>query len=127
MVSPLLCPIHEDTPGPLIADLSTGTLTFRATGDPAERVAGKLTLAAVREQLAHIVGQRVADDPHLHYLDGRKLYGEADAVDLPLPDALHPDASTHHLVGESFAPPRPLRVGGHSRLMGPSRARRLEQ
>lgn len=37
VVSPLLCPIHEDTPGPSAPDLgslSAGELTFRAAGDP---------------------------------------------------------------------------------------------
>ena len=40
------------------------------------------------------MARRRADDVHLHYLDGRELYGEADAARLPLPDALHPDAET---------------------------------
>ena len=47
--------------------------------------------------------QRAADDPHLHYLDGRDLYGEADFAELPLPDQLHPDAATHRRIGERFA------------------------
>ena len=71
----------------------TGRLQFRATGDPAERAAGKLTLTVIRDELARIVAQRAADDPHLHYLDGRELYGEADFAELPLPDQLHPDAA----------------------------------
>ncbi|WP_151484208.1 GDSL-type esterase/lipase family protein [Streptomyces albicerus] len=106
VVSPILCPIHEDTPGPGAFDfsaLSAGRLRFRATGDPAERAAGKLTLNVIREELSRIVKQRTADDPHLHYLDGRDLYGEADFAELPLPDELHPDAATHHRIGERFA------------------------
>ncbi|CAM5596494.1 Lipase OS=Streptomyces antimycoticus OX=68175 GN=SSPO_095130 PE=4 SV=1 [Streptomyces antimycoticus] len=47
--------------------------------------------------------QRAADDPHVHYLDGLDLYGEADADELPLPDELHPDAATHRRIGERFA------------------------
>ena len=47
--------------------------------------------------------QRAADDPNLHYLDGRDLYGEADYAELPLPDELHPDAATHRRIGERFA------------------------
>ncbi|MGQ4424554.1 lipase, partial [Streptomyces violaceoruber] len=39
----------------------------------------------------------------LYYLDGRELYGQADAADLPLPDDIHPDAATHRLIGERFA------------------------
>ncbi|GAA4960259.1 lysophospholipase L1-like esterase [Nonomuraea thailandensis] len=106
VVSPIYCPIHEDTPGPGAFDfaaLSTGKLRFRATGDPAERAAGKLTLGVIRDELARLVEQRRAEDPNLRYLDGRDLYGEADHAELPLPDGLHPDAATHRLIGERFA------------------------
>ncbi|MEU9144822.1 GDSL-type esterase/lipase family protein [Streptomyces sp. NPDC048349] len=106
VVSPILCPIHEDTPGPSAPDfsgLAEGRLRFRAVGDPAERAAGKLTLRVIREELARLVAQRAADDPHLHHLDGRELYGEKDAAELPLPDDLHPDAATHRRIGERFA------------------------
>ncbi|GII51932.1 lipase [Planotetraspora thailandica] len=106
VVSPILCPIHEDTPGPTATDLtalSSGRLVFRATGDPAERASGKLTLGVIRDELARIVGQRAAEDPNLHYLDGRGLYGDADFAELPLPDQLHPDADTHRRIGERFA------------------------
>lgn len=47
--------------------------------------------------------QRAADDPNLHHLDGRVLYGDADFAELPLPDGLHPDAATHERIGERFA------------------------
>ncbi|MGW6605376.1 GDSL-type esterase/lipase family protein [Streptomyces sp. NPDC055036] len=106
VVSSILCPIHEDTPGPSAPDFSAlgeGKLRFLATGDPEERAAGKLTLNVIRDELARIVEQRAAEDPNLHYLDGRDLYGEADAAESPLPDQLHPDAATHHLIGERFA------------------------
>lgn len=106
VVSSILCPLHEDTPGPTVPDfgsLAEGRLRFRAAGDPAERAAGKLTLGVIREELARIVEQRSAEDPHLHYLDGRELYGEADSAELPLPDQLHPDAATHHRMGTRFA------------------------
>lgn len=106
VVSPILCPIHEETPGPSAPDhsaLSEGKLKFSAAGDPAETAAGKLTLGIIRDELARIVEQRAAEDPNLHHLDGRELYGEADAAELPLPDALHPDAATHRRIGERFA------------------------
>jgi hypothetical protein len=106
VVSPILCPIHEDTPGPSawdLAGLSAGRLRFRATGDPSERAGGKLTLRVIRDELARIVAQRAAEDPNLHYLDGLDLYGEADSAELPLPDDLHPDAATHRRIGERFA------------------------
>ncbi|MDF9811024.1 GDSL-type esterase/lipase family protein [Streptomyces sp. SPB162] len=106
VVSPILCPIHEDTPGPSapdLSDLDEGRIRFVAAGDPAERAFGKLTLNVIRDELARIVKQRAADDPHLYYLDGRDLYGDADHAELPLPDQLHPDAAAHRRIGERFA------------------------
>ncbi|MGV9909587.1 GDSL-type esterase/lipase family protein [Streptomyces tendae] len=103
VVSPILCPVHEDTPGPLAPDFTDGGVRFVATGDPAERASGKLTLNVIRDELSRIVAQRAADDENLYHLDGRELYGEADAEDLPLPDGIHPDAATHRLIGERFA------------------------
>ncbi|MQY09982.1 hypothetical protein SRB5_00860 [Streptomyces sp. RB5] len=103
VVSPILCPVQEDTPGPLVPDLVGGTLRFRATGDPAETAAGRLTLTIVRDVLADIVGQRAAEDPNLHYLDGRDLYGESDHDEFPLPDAIHPSPEGHRRIGENFA------------------------
>lgn len=106
VVSPLLCPVQEDTPGPLAPDfsgLAEGRLRFVATGDPAERASGKLTLNVIRDELSRIVSERAADHENLYYLDGRELYGQADAADLPLPDDIHPDAATHRLIGERFA------------------------
>ncbi|MFI7405514.1 GDSL-type esterase/lipase family protein [Streptomyces sp. NPDC049541] len=106
VVSPILCPIHEDTPGPTVLDfttLSDGQLHFQAMGDPEERASGKLALGVIRDELARIVTQRSAEDPNLNYLDGRELYGESDHDELPLPDQLHPDADTHLRIGERFA------------------------
>ncbi|MEU9166347.1 GDSL-type esterase/lipase family protein [Streptomyces sp. NPDC048420] len=106
VVSPILCPLHEDTPGPCFPDfgeIGEGRLRFRTLGDPSESASGKLTLQVIREELTRIVKQRSAEDPNLHYLDGRELYGEADSVELPLPDGLHPDAAAHRRIGERFA------------------------
>lgn len=106
VVSPIFCPIHEDTPGPGAFDmaaLAEGRMQFRATGDPSERAAGKLTLRVIRDELARIVAQRSADDPHLTYVDGLELYGKADFAEVPLPDALHPDTAGHARIGARFA------------------------
>ncbi|WP_318216963.1 GDSL-type esterase/lipase family protein [Streptomyces sp. SCL15-6] len=103
VVSPILCPVQEDTPGPLAPDFDGGTVRFKATGDPAERAAGRLTLNVIRDALARIVEQRAADDAHLHYLDGRDLYGEKDYAQFPLPDEVHPDPAGHRRIGENFA------------------------
>ncbi|MFI5724543.1 GDSL-type esterase/lipase family protein [Streptomyces cyaneofuscatus] len=105
VVSPILCPIHENTPGPCAPDfsaMSEGRLRFIATGDPAETAAGKLTLTVIRDELARLVGQRAATDPHLHHLDGLALYGATDHAELPLPDDLHPDPATHRRIAERF-------------------------
>jgi len=104
IVSPILCPIHEDTPGPtlmVMSSLSAGQISFRAAGNPAERAAGKLTLNTIRDELQKIVAQRA--DPHLSYLDGRTLYDAAEAERMPLPDQLHPDAIAHQHIGRRFA------------------------
>jgi len=104
VVSPILCPIHEDTPGPAAPDFSNlgaGKLSFVATGDPADRT--RLTLNIIRDELSRITALRADGDPNLYYLDGRELYGEADFAELPLPDQLHPDAATHRRIGERFA------------------------
>ena len=104
VVSPIFCPIHEETPGPAAPDLSelgAGRLSFLATGDPTDRT--RLTLTTIRDELSRITAARAATDPDLHYLDGRELYGEADFAELPLPDQLHPDAAAHRRIGERFA------------------------
>lgn len=106
VVGPLYCPIHENTPGPGafdVAALATGQIRFIATGDPADTTRGRLTLSVIRDQLAEIMAARAVGDPHLHYLDGRDLYGPDDSAEHPLPDNLHPDASTHQIIGERFA------------------------
>jgi hypothetical protein len=106
VISPILCPIHEDIPGPSLIDtasIASGKPRFRAVGDKAERLRGKLALTDIRAELSRIVAQRAAADPNLHYLDGLDLYGETDAAELPLPDDLHPDAATHHRMATHFA------------------------
>jgi hypothetical protein len=103
VVSPILCPVQEDTPGPLAPDFSSGALRFRATGDPADRAAGRLTLTVIREVLASVVAERATEDAHLHHLDGRALYGPADYDELPLPDEIHPDPAAHRRIAANFA------------------------
>lgn len=88
------------TAGP---DFSGGTLAFAATGNPTEVAAGKLTLRVIRDELAHIVGERALTDPHLRYVDGLDLYGPADFAEFPLPDRLHPGPQAHDRMGQRFA------------------------
>ncbi|TFD87018.1 lipase [Cryobacterium lactosi] len=100
VVSPIFCPIQEDTPGPIAPDFSGGQLSFQATGDPADRT--RLTLKMIRSLLVQVVAERAVDDPNLHYLDGRELFGEQDSLEMPLPDGLHPNPAGHRRIGERF-------------------------
>ncbi|MFI8356634.1 GDSL-type esterase/lipase family protein [Streptomyces cyaneofuscatus] len=102
VVSPILCPAQEDTPGPAAPDIEDGQVEFVALGDPSEAALGKLNLRVVREELARIVEERAGEDPALSYLDGLTLYGEADSAELPLPDRLHPGPAAHRRMGERF-------------------------
>ena len=104
VVSPIYCPIHEDTPGPAAPDYEQpGRSLFRPPATRPRSRCGRLTLEVIRSELRPDRRAAGADDPNLYYLDGRELYGEADDAELPLPDALHPDAETHRLIGEHFA------------------------
>lgn len=107
VVSSIYCPIHETTPGPGMFDLDAlakGETKFVALGKAEEARAGKLTLSIIREHLKAIVEQRLSDDANIRYFDGLQLYGPLDNERLPLPDRLHPDAETHRLIGNRFAP-----------------------
>ncbi|GAA3020218.1 SGNH/GDSL hydrolase family protein [Streptomyces drozdowiczii] len=106
LVSPIHSPLIEDTPGPTAPDPDSPGLRFKTFGDPADAshpVTGLLTLRTIRQELSRIAAERMADDPHLHYLDGLDLYNETDFATTPLPDLLHPDTAGHALIGTRFA------------------------
>lgn len=105
LISPLHCGIHENTPGPGAFDpnsFGTGQVRFIASGTTGDTAQGRLTLEVVREGLRQVVAAR-RDDKQLFHLEGTELYGPQDAHQHPLPDALHPDAATHQLIGQRFA------------------------
>ncbi|MCZ7420028.1 GDSL-type esterase/lipase family protein [Verrucosispora sp. WMMA2121] len=105
LISPLFCGIHEDTPGPGAIDpdsIGTDQVRFVATGTPGDVALGRLTLQVIRRELRSLAERRAADK-NLHYLDGTTLYGPTDAVDLPLPDGLHPSPEAHQRIGTRFA------------------------
>lgn len=115
LISPLYCPVHEHTPGPGAFDaeaLVRGQVRFRATGDPDEVAAGRLTLQVVRRELARVVAERSQWDGQLSYVDGCELYGPKDHERWPLPDRLHPCGQAHQLIGDRFAE-RVLAGRGH--------------
>ncbi|MER7443998.1 GDSL-type esterase/lipase family protein [Micromonospora avicenniae] len=105
LISPLFCGVHEDTPGPGAIDptsIGTDQVRFVATGTPGDVNLGHLTLQVIRRELRSLTDRR-ASDKNLHYLDGTFLYGPTDAVELPLPDGLHPSAEAHQHIGTRFA------------------------
>jgi hypothetical protein len=98
LVSPILCPVAEDHPGPTLRE---GT-RFRVVEGPPELRQGSLTLRRIRRLVEKLVEQRRAlGDANLHALDGLALFGEADVADLP--DGLHPNAAGYARMGERFA------------------------
>ncbi|GDX24582.1 lipase [Actinomycetes bacterium] len=100
VISPIWCPFHETTPGPIMID---GPLLF-AKERPAEFAAGALHLVRIREILEEVVSLR--KDKNLHYMNGFELMNEHD-VDL-MPDKLHPDSAGYRLMGERFAKSNPV-------------------
>jgi hypothetical protein len=106
VISPILCPMVEDCPGPTEIDPSSpdDAIVFRTTGRPEELANDKLSLRVIRRVLREVVDRRrSAGDSGLTYLDGLELYGEAEWESVPMPDLLHPDDAGHRHIGERFA------------------------
>jgi lysophospholipase L1-like esterase len=98
VISPILCPAHEDAPGP--TDSTNGKATSAASPVAAEQ--GALTLNQIRGIITEVIkARRDAGDANLHYLDGRELFNESDLDDLP--DGLHPNGDGYIRMGERFA------------------------
>jgi lysophospholipase L1-like esterase len=99
VVSPIVCPVAEDHPGPTVP---TDRGTFGVVATPPEARVEPLTLRRIRQMLSAIVEQRrSAGDEQLHHLDGLELFG-ADDHQL-LYDGLHPSPEGYALVGQRFA------------------------
>lgn len=95
VISPIWCPFHEMTPGPIMID---GKLLFAKERTP-DLLDGALTLVRIREILEQIV--KIRSDERLCYLSGLALMSSAD-VEL-LPDNLHPNSEGYRLMGARFA------------------------
>ena len=95
VISPIWCPFHETTPGPIMID---GKLLF-AKERTQDLSAGALTLVRIRQILKQIV--EIRSDENLFYMDGLELISSADAE--LLPDNLHPNSEGYRLMGERFA------------------------
>ncbi len=100
VVSPIICPMAEDHPGPTIPDGQGG---FRIVPEgPAELRATSLTLQRIRAIVADAVESRRAQgDTNLFTFSGLELFDESDAPTLP--DGLHPDGDGYVRIGERFA------------------------
>ena len=109
IISPIYCPSAETHPGPILPNEAGKFETFAGND---ELRAGCLTLTWIRKILSKVVAQRQqAGDAQLHYLDGLKLFGAADAHDLP--DDLHPNGVGYERMGRrlhelAFAPAQPF-------------------
>jgi hypothetical protein len=100
VVSPIFCPVHEDTPGPTVPRDENGP--FVASARPLDANAPEgLSLRRIRAILEEVVDVRSEDDANLHYLSGLMLFGESDLDDLP--DLLHPNGDGYVRIGERFA------------------------
>ena len=106
VISPILCPMVEDCPGPTEIDPSSpdDAPLFHTLGRPEELAHDKLSLRLIRRVLREVVDRRrAAGDTALTYLDGLELYGETEWESLPMPDLLHPDDAGQRHIGDRFA------------------------
>lgn len=97
VVSPILCPLLEDSAGPLWR-AEDGVLRLAPTGRTPDN---DLSLRRMRELLEGIVAARAAAGEDIHYLDGLRLFDERDLDELP--DGLHPSCDGYLRIGERFA------------------------
>ncbi len=99
IISPIICPVVEDLPGPTALG-DDGMVETQ--GREVDLIIGRLSLTRIRALLEDIVAiRRAAGDENLHHLDGRQLFGETDLDHLP--DGLHPNTTGYRLMGERFA------------------------
>ena len=100
VISPIYCPMHEDTPGPTVTDPVTGERRGTPSSAP-DYFDPPLTLRSVREILRDVVASRASDDPAITYLDGLDLFGPHDLAELP--DGLHPTPSGYLRIADRYA------------------------
>ena len=101
VASPIICPLHEDVPGPSVPVQEGESVKFAAISGHEEVRGGSLTLVRMREIIQDIIkGRRQRGDANLHYLDGLELFGPEEIDDLP--DSVHPNAAGYVRMGERF-------------------------
>jgi hypothetical protein len=101
LVSPVICPPHEDAPGPTLARDENAPFVASARPLGAEAAKQALTLRRLRTIVEEVVRIRSEDDRNLHYLSGLTLFNQGDVGDLP--DLLHPNGDGYLRIGERFA------------------------
>lgn len=94
IISPIICPFHEENPGPTLIGDSGLTSMER----PHALAAGALNLPKIRTILEQIVNER--DDANLYFMNGLELFNDGDLG--MMPDLLHPNSAGYRLMGERF-------------------------
>jgi lysophospholipase L1-like esterase len=98
VVTPIICPVAEDHPGPTLS--TPGGRVF-VKDRPVDMSLGALSLVRIRQLLAEVVtARRHNGDANVHLVDGLALFGAEDIEDLP--DGLHPNAAGYQRMGERF-------------------------
>lgn len=97
VVTPIICPVAEDHPGPTLSEGGPVYVVDR----PEALAEGALSLTKIRSLLATVVGARVAaGDEHLSIRNGLDLFGPDDVDDLP--DGLHPNGDGYKRMADRF-------------------------
>lgn len=98
LVTPIICPIAEDHPGPTLLGRDE---RFHVVPRTVELSTGALTLRRVRQLVGDVVAVGQGEgDTDLHLVDGLALFGPDDVGDLH--DDLHPNADGYRRIGERF-------------------------
>lgn len=98
IVTPVICPVAEQQPGPTLFDAD---YHMRTVERPSELAVGALSLSRVRELLAREVDVRVKEgDRKLSVIDGLTLFGPDDIKDMT--DGLHPNAAGYRKMAARF-------------------------
>jgi hypothetical protein len=98
MITPIICPVVEDHPGPTVAD-EIGQC--QRIEPPPDDVEGALTLRRIRQLIELVAAaRRDSGDGRLHLFSGLDLFGPDDLADLP--DGLHPNPAGYARMGDRF-------------------------
>ncbi|PRX42918.1 GDSL-like lipase/acylhydrolase family protein [Nonomuraea fuscirosea] len=100
IVTPIICPIAEDHPGPTPVGPDQ---QIHVVKRPAELAADALSLSRIRALLHQQSVVRYKEgDVNLHIIDGLTLFGLDDVADLT--DGLHPNARGYRRMAARFLP-----------------------